>query len=85
MAMVPEEYPMIPVLKEKPNNSWNAFGRGFADGLGSVGNLMVLGRRDHVRRYMHIETKRRDSREDWSMIYRDFSRALGRSNERIEG
>lgn len=76
---------MIPILNEKSNNSWNAFGRGFADGLGSVGNLVILRRSDHVRRYLRISNKRRDLRADWSMIYQDFSTALGRSNERTKG
>lgn len=83
--MVAEDDPMIPVLEEKSNNSWKAFGRGFADGLGSVGNLIIVRRSDHVRRNLRVETKRRDSRADWSMIYRDFNTALGKSNERTEG
>jgi hypothetical protein len=75
---------MTPVFEEKSNNSREAFGRGFADGIGSVGNLVVLCRRDHVRRSAQMEIKRRDSRADWSMIYRDLNVALDKSNERRE-
>jgi hypothetical protein len=71
---------MIPALEEKSHNSWKAFGRGFADGLGSMGNLVVLCRRDHVRRTVQ-ETKRRNWQTDWSMIRGDFKIALGKFHE----
>ena len=79
-----EDEPMIPVLEESSHNSWKAFGRGFADGLGSVGNLVVPRQRGHAWRCAQIKTVRRDWQTDREMIHRDFNVAFGKLNERTE-
>lgn len=74
---------MISVLEPKPTHSWKAFGRGFADGIGSVGSVFaLLPRRNSPRRSRSVEIRRRDPIVDAMMIRRDFTIALGKLNER---
>jgi hypothetical protein len=82
--MVLEVHPMIPVLEEQSHNPWKAFGRGFVEGLGSIGNFVVLRQSGHVRRCAGFETPRRDRPTDWEMIHRDFNKAFCNLNERTE-
>lgn len=76
---------MIPVLEKKSVNSWKTFGLGFANGIGSLGNLFILRRDIHTsRRFLYVETKLRDWRTDRLLIQNDFQVAFGRLNERTQ-
>ena len=81
--MIPEDNVMIPVSERKSSSSLKAFGRGFVDGVGSVGNLVVLSRPNlGTRRRVLFKASRRSWQTDKIMIHRDFQVALGKFDER---
>jgi hypothetical protein len=80
-----EDDVMTPDLERESNRRLKAFGLGFVDGIGSVGNLAVLSRKSSgIRRRLLLNVSRRNWRTDKTMIYRDFQLALGKLNERAE-
>jgi hypothetical protein len=83
--MIAEDDVMIPVLERKSNDPLKAFGRGFVDGVGCVGNLVVLSRTGSgVRRRVLLKVGRRNWRTDTVMIHRDFQVAIGKFNGRTK-
>jgi hypothetical protein len=76
---------MIPVLERKSNHRLKAFGEGFVDGIGAVGNLAgPCLSNSSIRRRVLLKVSKRNWRVDKIMIHRDFQVALGKLNERAE-
>jgi hypothetical protein len=73
---------MISGLQKQSNRVWTVLGRGFANGIGCLGNFIFLDRPEHERRrYRLAETTRRRWRTDSQMIHQDFEMAFSKFHE----
>jgi hypothetical protein len=83
--MTAEDDVMITILGRKSNRRLKAFGKGFVDGIGVVGNLASPTRSNSgIRRRVLLKVSQRNWRTDKIMIHRDFQVAIGKLNGRTE-